>query len=294
VELFDWIRFLLLFNKCPNDSLLLLAFQNPLEIQRLFMNLIDTHAHIYSSKFDSDRDEVIQEIQDSGVERIYMPNVDVETIEAMLACETKYPGLCIPMMGLHPCDVKEDFRNQLSIMKGWLDKRPFAAVGEIGLDLYWDKTFFEQQKEALKIQIEWAKEKQLPIVLHCRESMDETIAIVKENHNGALRGIFHCFNGNVSQAKQIIEMGFLLGIGGVATYKNGGLDQVIPEIGLDNLVLETDAPYLAPVPFRGKRNSPAYLPYIAEKIGDYLQVSKEIVASKTKENALNLFKEFSL
>ena len=258
------------------------------------MNFIDTHAHIYSSKFDLDRDEVIQEIQASGIERIYMPNVDVSSIDAMLACEIKFPGLCIPMMGLHPCDVKEDFAAQLGIMKEWLDKRPFAAVGEIGLDLYWDKTFFEQQKEALKIQIEWAKEKQLPIVLHCRESMDETIAIVKENHDGALRGIFHCFNGNVSQAKEIIELGFLLGIGGVATYKNGGLDQVIPEIGLDHLVLETDAPYLAPVPFRGKRNSPAYLPYIAAKIGDYLHLSKEIVAEQTKENALKLFKEFSL
>ncbi|MDI1321820.1 MAG: TatD family hydrolase [Algoriphagus sp.] len=256
------------------------------------MNLIDTHAHIYSTKFDSDRDQVIQEIRNAGVERVYMPNVDVNTIEAMLDCEEKYQGLCIPMMGLHPCDVKEDFEEQLLVMEDWLNKRSFAAVGEIGLDLYWDKTFFEQQKKALRIQIGWAKAKNLPIVLHCRESMDETIAIVKEEHDGKLRGIFHCFNGNVSQANQIIEMGFLLGIGGVATYKNGGLDLVIPEIGLENLVLETDAPYLAPVPFRGKRNSPAYLPFIAEKIGDFLKISKEEVALKTKENALNLFHDF--
>lgn len=256
------------------------------------MNLIDTHAHIYSSKFDDDRDLVIQKIREAGIERVYMPNVDVSTIKAMLSCEEKYPDLCIPMMGLHPCDVKEDFEDQLKEMKEWLDKRSFAAVGEIGLDLYWDKSFFEQQKTALRIQIGWAKDKNLPIVLHCRDSMDETIKIVKEEYDGKLRGIFHCFTGNVIQAKQIIEMGFLLGIGGVATYKNGGLDSVISEIGLENLVLETDAPYLAPVPNRGKRNSPAYLPIIAEKIGDFLQIPKEEVALKTKENALKLFHDF--
>ena len=187
--------------------------------------------------------------------------------------------------------MKDDFREQLAVMEDWLNKRQFAAVGEIGLDLYWDKTFFKQQKEALKIQINWAKEKELPIVLHCRESMDETIAIVKEEHDGKLKGVFHCFNGNLDQAKQIIDLGFLLGIGGVATFKNGGLDQVIPELSIENLVLETDAPYLAPVPYRGKRNSPAYLPIIAEKIGDYLQISKEEVALHTKQNALNLFRE---
>ncbi|RAI90136.1 TatD family hydrolase [Algoriphagus yeomjeoni] len=255
------------------------------------MNYIETHAHIYSSKFDSDRDQVIQDIREAGVERVYMPNVDVETIAAMLDCEEKYPGLCIPMMGLHPCDVKEDFRDQLVIMEDWLNRRQFAAVGEIGLDLYWDKTFFEQQKEALRIQINWAKERDLPIVLHCRDSIDETIAIVQEEHNGNLKGIFHCFTGDLAQAKRIIEMGFLLGIGGVATFKNGGLDKVIPEISIAHLVLETDAPYLAPVPFRGKRNSPAYLPIIAEKIGDFLQISKEEVALQTKQNALNLFRE---
>lgn len=258
------------------------------------MNLIETHAHIYSSKFDSDRDQVIEDIRNAGIERVYMPNVDVETIDAMLDCEQKYPDLCIPMMGLHPCDVKEDFQSQLYQMEDWLNKRPFAAVGEIGLDLYWDKTFFEQQKEALRIQISWAKEKNLPIVLHCRESMDETIQIIKEEQDGSLQGIFHCFTGSLEQANEIVNLGFLLGIGGVSTFKNGGLDQVIPHLGLENLVLETDAPYLAPVPYRGKRNSPAYLPIIAEKIGDFLAISKDEVALKTKENALNLFREFEL
>lgn len=256
------------------------------------MNLIDTHAHIYSSRFDSDRDLVIEEIRNAGVERIYMPNVDVNTIQAMLDCERQYPDLCFPMMGLHPCEVKEDFEDQLTVMKEWLEKRSFAAVGEIGLDLYWDKTFFELQKKALVIQIGWAKEKHLPIVLHCRESMDETIEIISSLQDGNLKGIFHCFNGDLRQAKKIIDLGFLLGIGGVSTYKNGGLDQVIPEIGLQNLVLETDAPYLAPMPHRGKRNSPGYLPFIAEKIGDYLGVSKELVALQTKENTLNLFIDF--
>ncbi|MBN3522095.1 TatD family hydrolase [Algoriphagus lutimaris] len=258
------------------------------------MNLIETHAHIYSSKFDSDRDEVMDQIREAGIERVYMPNVDVETIDAMLACEEKYPDLCIPMMGLHPCDVKEDFQTQLYVMEEWLEKRPFAAVGEIGLDLYWDKTFFEQQKEALKIQVDWAKKKKLPVVIHCRESMDETIELIRHEQDGSLTGVFHCFTGTLQQAQDIIELGFFLGIGGVSTFKNGGLDQVIPHLDLGNLVLETDSPYLAPVPYRGKRNSPVYLPIIAERIGDFLAISKEEVAKKTKENALNLFREFEL
>ncbi|WP_111671535.1 TatD family hydrolase [Algoriphagus litoralis] len=257
------------------------------------MNLIDTHAHIYSAKFDSDRDEVIEEIRQAGIERIYMPNVDVETIDRMLECESRYGDLCVPMMGLHPCDVKEDFEQQLYVMEGWLNSREFAAVGEIGTDLYWDKTNFDRQKEALQIQLGWAKAKGLPVVLHCRESIDETIELLENAQNGSLTGIFHCFTGSLEQANKIVKLGFLLGIGGVATYKNGGLDQVIPFIGLENLVLETDAPYLAPVPYRGKRNTPAYLPSIAERVGDMLHISAEIVATKTKSNALNLFKEIN-
>ena len=271
-----------------------MAFLSDLESQKVPMNLIDTHAHIYSTKFDSDRDQVIEEILQAGIERIYMPNVDVDTIDRMLDCESRYGNLCIPMMGLHPCDVKEDFEQELAVMEGWLNKRSFAAVGEIGTDLYWDKTTFEIQKQALNIQLGWAMERDLPVVLHCRESIDQTIELIQKAHNGKLKGIFHCFTGTLDQAKQIIEMGFLLGIGGVVTYKNGGLDQVIPHLGLDHLVLETDAPYLSPVPFRGKRNTPAYLPYIAERVGDLLGGSKEEVALKTKENALSLFKEIKL
>lgn len=255
------------------------------------MNLIDTHAHIYSTKFDSDRDQVIEEIRAAGVSRIYMPNVDVETIDRMLDCESRYGDLCVPMMGLHPCDVKEDFEKQLQVMESWLSKREFAAIGEIGTDLYWDKTTFEIQKEALRIQVSWAIEKELPIVLHCRESIDQTIDLIEKAHDGNLRGIFHCFTGTLDQANRIIQMGFLLGIGGVVTYKNGGLDQVIPYIDLKNLVLETDSPYLAPVPHRGKRNTPAYLPEIAKKVGDLKETTLDKVAEVTTANALNLFKE---
>ena len=254
------------------------------------MNLIDTHAHIYSAKFDSDRDQVIEEIKAAGISKVYMPNVDVDTIEKMLDCESRYGDLCIPMMGLHPCDVKDDFEQQLQVMESWLNKRKFAAIGEIGTDLYWDKTTFGVQKEALQIQVGWAIERELPIVLHCRESIDQTIELIEKVHNGKLMGIFHCFTGTLDQAKRVVQMGFFLGIGGVVTYKNGGLDQVIPYIGLDKLVLETDAPYLAPVPHRGKRNTPAFLPAIAQKVGDLLEVSLEKVGEVTSQNALNIFK----
>jgi TatD DNase family protein len=261
------------------------------ERKKIPMRFTDTHAHIYSQKFDNDRADVIREAHEQGVDRIYMPNVDVDTIDAMLEAELKYPG-CIPMMGLHPCDVKKDFEKQLYVMEEWINRRDFAAIGETGLDLYWDKTFFAQQKEALQIQLNWAKQKRWPIVLHCRESMDETIALVEAAKTDELTGIFHCFSGTVEQAKKIIALGFLLGIGGVATYKNGGLDTVLAEIGLEHVVLETDAPYLAPVPHRGKRNSPAYIPYVAEKIGDYTKQSKEQVSLITQNNANKIFHHF--
>ena len=255
------------------------------------MNYIDTHAHIYSAKFDSDRAEVIQRAVDNGVERIYMPNIDVDSIDAMLEAELRYPGVCVPTMGLHPCDVDKDFDKQLYVMEDWLNRRSFAAIGETGLDLYWDKTFFEHQKEALRIQIDWAKKKELPIILHCRESMDETIALVKSLNDDRLTGIFHCFTGSLEQAQEIVEMGFLLGIGGVATFKNGGLDKVLPELGLERLVLETDAPYLAPVPHRGKRNSPEYIPLIAHRVAELTGADLEAVAEITNRNALSVFKK---
>ncbi|PSK97940.1 TatD family hydrolase [Cecembia rubra] len=256
------------------------------------MNYTDTHVHIYSSKYDADRDEVIRRTLENGVSKLYMPNVDVDTIDAMLEAELRYPEVCIPMMGLHPCDVKKDFERQLYIMEDWINKRNFAGIGETGLDLYWDKTFFEQQKEALRVQIQWAKEKNWPIILHCRESMEETIAIIKEQKDENLFGIFHCFSGTLEQAKDIIELGFMLGIGGVSTYKNGGLDAVIPHVNPEYLVLETDGPYLAPVPHRGKRNSPEFIPIIAERVGDFLQKTKEDIAVLSTNNANRVFHHF--
>ncbi len=265
-----------------------------MERKEVLMQFIDTHAHIYSKKYDSDRDEVIRRSVENGVTKIYMPNVDVESIDAMLEAEHRYPDICIPMMGLHPCDVKKGFEKELYVMEDWLNKRPFVAVGEIGTDLYWDKSLFEEQKEALKIQVNWAKEKELPIVLHCRESIDETIEIIGELNDQKLTGVFHCFSGNVEQANRIIEMGFLLGIGGVSTFKNGGLDKVLPEIGLDNLVLETDGPYLAPVPHRGKRNSPEYIPLIAQRVGDLTENTLEKVSEITNLNANKVFNRSEL
>jgi TatD DNase family protein len=194
------------------------------------------------------------------------------------------------MMGLHPCSVKKDFERELYIVEEWLSKRKFSAVGEIGTDLYWDKTFWEQQKEAFVIQMNWAKKYKLPVVIHCRESMDETIELVEQLQDGALTGIFHCYSGTVEQAERIVKLNFMLGIGGVSTFKKAGMDKVIPELPLDNLVLETDSPYLAPVPHRGKRNEPSYIPLIADKIAEYKRMKIEEVQTATTRNALALFK----
>jgi TatD DNase family protein len=250
---------------------------------------IDTHAHIYSEDFDSDRAEAIARALEAGVQRLYMPNVDHASIDGMLTLEMKYPEHCFPMMGLHPCSVKADFEKELYHVETWLAKRSFAAVGEMGTDLYWDKTFWEQQQDAFRIQVGWARQYKLPLVIHCRESMDETIRMIEELQDGTLRGIFHCFTGNRQQAERIIKAGFLLGIGGVSTFKKGGLDLVLPGIGLEALVLETDSPYLAPVPHRGKRNEPSYIPIIAQRVADLLQRDLADVQKITTHNALKLF-----
>lgn len=253
------------------------------------MQLVETHAHIYLDQFEKDLDEVIERSKELGVEKIFMPNIDSESIDAMLELEHRYPGYCIPMMGLHPCSVNKNFEKELYVVEDWLNKRDFVAVGEMGTDLYWDKTFFEQQKEAFNIQSKWAIDKNLPIVIHCRESINETIELVSDLKSENFRGIFHCFSGTLEQASQIVELGFLLGIGGVATFKNGGLEPVLEAIGLDHLVLETDSPYLAPVPHRGKRNEPAYLDLVAQKIASIKQITKNEVAQATSENAQRIF-----
>lgn len=254
------------------------------------MNLVDSHAHIYSEKFEADRADAMARAQEQGVSRIYMPNIDHTSIDAMLEAEVQYPQYCVPMMGLHPTSVDKDFERELYLVEEWLDKRKFAAVGECGIDLYWDKTFLPQQQEALRVQVALAKKHQLPIVLHTRDSFDETYDIVAAAQDGTLKGIFHCFSGSLEEAEKVKELGFLMGIGGVATFKNGGLDKVLPHVSLDNLVLETDCPYLAPTPHRGKRNEPVYLPLVAKRVAELMQKPVEEVAEKTAANALNLFK----
>jgi TatD DNase family protein len=250
----------------------------------------DTHAHIYSKEFDADRAEVIRRCEELQVKKIFMPNVDHASIDGMLDAEHRWPSICVPMMGLHPCSVKKDFEKELYLVEEWLSKRKFCAVGEMGTDLYWDKTFWEEQKEAFKIQVALAKKYKLPIVIHCRESIDETIKLVEELQDGTLSGIFHCFGGSLEQARKIIKQNFLLGIGGVATFKKGGLDLVLPDVGLEYVVLETDSPYLAPAPHRGKRNEPTYIPLIAQRIAEIKKISVDLVQEHTTKNADRLFK----
>lgn len=253
------------------------------------MQLVETHAHIYLDKFKSDVDEVIERAREQGVEKIYLPNIDSESIDAMLELEYRYPEYCIPMMGLHPCSVNKNFEKELYIVEDWLTKRDFAGIGEMGTDLYWDKTYIEQQKEAFVIQSNWAIERDRPIIIHCRESIQETIDMVEDLNSPGFKGIFHCFTGTVEQAKKITEMGFLLGIGGVATFKNGGLEPVLEAIALEHLVLETDSPYLAPVPHRGKRNEPAFVELVAQKIATVKNITKNEVAEATTTNANRIF-----
>lgn len=253
------------------------------------MQLIDSHAHIYLKEFKTDLNETIDRAQDAEIAAIYMPNIDHTSIDDMLEVSEKYPEFALPMMGLHPCSVNKQFEKELYAVEEWLGKENFVAVGEIGTDLYWDKTFWQEQQEALKIQLELAKKFGLPFVIHCRESITETIELIEPINNDKLQGVFHCFTGTLEQAEIITEMGFNLGIGGVATFKNGGLEDVLEKISLDKLMLETDSPYLAPVPYRGKRNEPSYIKLICERIANIKNISTDEVASVTTHTSLNLF-----
>ena len=229
------------------------------------MLLIDTHLHLYAEEFDEDRKQVIDDALTAGIGQLLLPNIDSTTIESMMSLARQYPDVCFPMMGLHPCSVGSNYQQELQVVEYWLNKRKFVAIGEIGIDLYWDKTFIAQQQEAFRMQIQLAKKYDLPYVIHARNSFDEVMEIVTEFKNDPLRAIFHCFSGTVAQAEEVVAMkNFKLGIGGVVTFKNSGLDKVVEAIDLKNLVLETDAPYLAPVPFRGKTNHPEYLVLIAK------------------------------
>ena len=252
--------------------------------------IIDTHCHLYSEEFNADRTAMIERANAEGVRHFYLPAIDSSIINNMLQMETDFPGQCFAMMGLHPCSVKENYEEELQIAEEWLGRRKFAAIGETGLDFYWDKTFTVQQYDAFKRQITWAKKYKIPIVIHSRNSTPECIEVIREMHDADLTGVFHCFGGSIEEANQITELGFYLGIGGVITYKNAGLAAVIEQLPLDNIVLETDAPYLTPVPFRGKRNESAYLKYVVQKIADVKKISTTEVEEITTQNARTLFR----
>jgi TatD DNase family protein len=256
--------------------------------QALNLPFTDTHCHLYDSKFSKDRNEVVERAAEGGVERILLPNIDSTSIDAMMEVESKYSA-CEAAMGLHPCSVGKNFEKQLYEVESWLAKRPFVSVGEIGLDRYWDTTYYEHQVEAFKIQCAWAKQYKLPVMIHVRDAMTELLDLLGELQDGSLSGVVHCFTGTLAEAEKAIELGFYLGIGGVATFKNGGLDSVIPEISNPKLILETDSPYLAPKPYRGKRNSPEYIPLIAQRVADLMQKPLDEVSQLTNQNANTLF-----
>ncbi len=250
---------------------------------------IDTHAHIYLPEFDADREDVISRARTAGVEKILMPNIDETSVTRMLAVEGQYAGTCFAMMGLHPCSVKQQVSRQLNETEALLSRHSFVAIGEIGTDRYWDTTYWDQQIEAFTVQAGWAAKLNLPMVIHCRHSLDETLDVVEKMQDGRLTGVFHCFSGTVQQALRAVHLGFYLGIGGVATFKNGGLDKVLPHVPADRIILETDSPYLAPVPNRGRRNEPAFLLLVAEKVAAYLGIEVEALRLLTTQNALRLF-----
>lgn len=251
--------------------------------------MIDTHAHIYASEFDNDRDQVVERALAQSVEKILLPNIDLDSIEPMLQTEAAYPEICRSMMGLHPCYVDGNVKQTLEIIHSWFAKHNFIAVGEIGIDLYWDKTYKAEQEMAFTTQLNWAKEMKLPVVIHTRDSIQETLALLEKEQDGSLSGVFHCFGGSVEEAKAINDLGFHLGLGGVTTFKNGGMDKVIPHLDMDYVILETDCPYLAPVPHRGKRNEPSYIPLVAERIASLRELSIDDVQAMTNRNANRLF-----
>lgn len=254
------------------------------------MTYIDTHAHLYLDQFDEDRTEIISSFMEAGVDKVFLPNIDLSTIPSMHKLCEEYPSTFYPMMGIHPCSVKKDWSSQFEKCKKHFDKNKHIAIGEIGIDLYWDKTLKEEQMQSFKAHAEWAKQIGLPIVIHCRESFDEIFEVLDEVNDENLKGVFHCFTGNVEQGKKILNYGdFYLGIGGVVTFKNSGLDKTLTEIDINNLVLETDAPYLAPTPKRGKRNESSYIPFIAKKLSSIYSIDETKVGEITSLNAKKIF-----
>jgi len=254
------------------------------------MIITDTHTHLYLEQFDEDRSSVVERAIQKGVEYMLIPNIDSKSIDAMLDLCNQYPENCFPMIGLHPTNVSQNYEDELKIVETFLSHRCFCAIGETGIDLYWDKTYAKEQEIAFKHQIALAKKFDLPIVIHSRDSMNEIFAVLETVNTPSLKGVFHCFSGTLLDANKAIEMGFMLGIGGVITFKNSKLPEIIQAVDLENMVLETDAPYLTPAPYRGKRNESAYTYYVAEKIAEIKNVSIETVAEVTTNNAKQLFK----
>jgi TatD DNase family protein len=253
------------------------------------MEFIDTHSHLYIEDFDNDRDEVIKESLNNNVSCILLPNINLESLQSLMNVCREYSDICYPMTGLHPCDVKENYQEVLEKIFNCFSDDKFIAVGEVGIDLYWDKTYIEEQKDAFRIQIQFALTHNLPLIIHKRQSYDETMEVLNEFEGEKLKGIFHCYSGSVEHANEVIEKGFLLGIGGTVTYKTSNLDKVLPHIPLKYLVLETDSPYLTPVPYRGTRNKSAYIPVIAQRLAEIKQTTIEEVAKQTTKNAIEVF-----
>ena len=253
------------------------------------MQITDTHTHLYSEQFNEDRNEMVQRAIDLGVSRFFIPAIDSNYLDAMLDLEKDFPENIFLMMGLHPTHVKENFEEELAFVKKWLDTRNFYAVGEIGIDLYWDKTFLKQQQLPFKTQIQWAKEKNLPIIIHCRDAFDEIFEVLEEVKDAKLFGIFHCFSGTLEQTKKAISYNMKLRIGGVVTFKNRKIDQFLGEIPIEHIVLETDAPYLAPTPFRGKRNESSYITKVLDKLVDIYKLTPEEIAKITTQNSKDVF-----
>jgi len=253
------------------------------------MQFIDTHTHLYLPEFDTDRDEVVNRAVGNGILKMLMPNIDIQSADHMLSVAARYPGICYPMIGLHPTSVRKDYLFQLDALETLTTKHKFVAIGEIGVDLYWDKTFLNEQLIAFKRQIEFATDRKLPVVIHSRDAISEVFSVLEEFKGNEVNGVFHAFSGNIKDARKAISMGFKLGIGGVVTFKNSGLDEIVRETGPENIILETDAPYLAPVPYRGKRNESSYICIINKKLAEIFGRSEEEIASITYTNSTGLF-----
>ena len=253
------------------------------------MHFIDTHTHLYLPEFDGDRDEVVNRAVGNGISKMLLPNIDIESVDKMLSAVMRYPGICYPMTGLHPTSVKQDYLSQLDMLENLLRRHKFVAIGEIGIDLYWDKTFLKEQLIAFRRQIAFASDNGLPVVIHSRDAFPEVFSVLDEFKGKALKGVFHAFSGNIKDAKRGIGMGLKLGIGGIVTFKNSGLDKIVRETGPENIILETDSPYLAPVPYRAQRNESSYICIINKKLADIFGMNEEETASITYSNSAELF-----